>query len=508
MAARAIYASLRGKKLTGQAANWQKEFDQFRKDGAKTGWFDMKDLDGQSAEVDTLVSMAKGGIKGNSLRFLKASAAAVENMNQAVENAVRLSAYVNAVNAGIPRAQAASLAKNMTVNFNRRGEAGTVMNAAYMFANASVQGTANFVRTMGTLKGNKKLRWSNLNNAQRIAIGITAGAYFIAMVNRMFAGLDDDDENWYDKVPDHVKERNIVLMKSVFGGPDDGTYWKIPLPYGFNVFSVLGTSIEGAMYGNKSPLKSAANLTIAALGSFSPIGFQDSQTLAGGIMKNITPTVLKPLVDLNLNENFMGSSIYSENFPFGTPKPDSALGRRSTPEAYQRLTTWLNEVTGGSEFRPGALDVNPDVLAYVVDYFGGSAYSFFGTKVPDFAYKKATGVEVGADRAPFLSRITGKVMPYADMDLFYRRRDEINQIQDEYRSLPPAERLRYEDRDKLRMQGMIKSTEDRLKALRTRRDRIYAQDISPRARDQELKEIEVLMKATVDRFNKAYNAIE
>ncbi len=508
IAMRAIYASLRGKKLTGKAGVWQQDFDRFRADGAKTGWFDMKDLDGQAKEIDTMVSIAKGGFKGNAMRYLKSSANLVENMNQAVENAVRLSAYVNAVNAGIPRSQAASLAKNMTVNFNRRGEVGTLLNATYMFANASIQGTANFVRTMGTLKGDKKLNWKNLNNAQKIAIGITSGAYFLAMANRESAGDDEDDENWYDKVPDYVKERNIVIMKSLFGGPQDGAYWKIPLPYGFNVFSVLGTSVEGAMNGNKSVPQSAASLSLAALGSFSPIGFQQSQTMHGGVLKNITPTVLKPSVDVSLNENFMGSSIYTKNFPFGTPKPESSLGRRFTPEAYKAFAQWMNESTGGTEYRPGAVDVNPDVMQYFLDYFGGSAYSFFGSKLPDFAYRSATGVPIEPSKTPFISRISGRVTPYADTDKFYKRRDEINQIKDEYRSLPASERFEYQDRDKLKLLGVLDNTEKRLTLMRKRRTSVYSSDISIQERDARLKIIEAQIKATTDRFNKAYNAIE
>lgn len=76
-----------------------------------------------------------------------------EDTSQSIENAVRLSTYANARQARLSKAKAASLAKNMTVNFNRCGEAGTTLNSLYMFANASVQGTVNFTRTMGGLKG-------------------------------------------------------------------------------------------------------------------------------------------------------------------------------------------------------------------------------------------------------------------------------------------------------------------------------------------------------------------
>ncbi|HFO8488648.1 TPA: LPD5 domain-containing protein, partial [Escherichia coli] len=116
----AVYASLRGKTLTGNGAQWQKVWKEFVEDGGKTGWFNMGDLEGQQKEMDRLVSLAKGGWKGQSIGAWNSFLNLVEDANGAVENALRLSAYKHARDAGLSRQQAASLAKNMTVNFNRR----------------------------------------------------------------------------------------------------------------------------------------------------------------------------------------------------------------------------------------------------------------------------------------------------------------------------------------------------------------------------------------------------
>ncbi|EPU6592236.1 LPD5 domain-containing protein, partial [Escherichia coli] len=132
----AVYASLRGKTLTGKGAQWQKVWKEFVEDGGKTGWFNMGDLEGQQKEMDRLVSLAKGGWKGQSIGAWNSFLNLVEDANGAVENALRLSAYKHARDTGLSRQQAASLAKNMTVNFNRRGEQGALMNSLYMFANA------------------------------------------------------------------------------------------------------------------------------------------------------------------------------------------------------------------------------------------------------------------------------------------------------------------------------------------------------------------------------------
>ncbi|EJO3509410.1 hypothetical protein NRH30_004767, partial [Escherichia coli] len=277
----AVYASLRGKTLTGKGAQWQKVWKEFVEDGGKTGWFNMGDLEGQQKEMDRLVSLAKGGWKGQSIGAWNSFLNLVEDANGAVENALRLSAYKHARDAGLSRQQAASLAKNMTVNFNRRGEQGALMNSLYMFANASIQGTANLVRTLGHLNGEgpllERLRWKNLNVPQKIALAAVGAGYLLGSLNRSVAGEDDDGVNWYDKVPSHVKERNLVIMKSVFGGKA-GEYWSIPLPYGYNVFFLLGHTAEGVAAGDLTASRAAGNVVGGVLGAFSPVGSETSET--------------------------------------------------------------------------------------------------------------------------------------------------------------------------------------------------------------------------------------
>lgn len=508
-AMKAAYRGLRNSatnKLSAADKEWLDWFDEFKRAGAKTGYYDMKDIDGQAKDIQRLVDMANGGFKGNFYKWSSAAMRFVDDANGAVENAVRLSAYVNARKAGVSQDKAADLAKNMTVNFNRRGEVGTTLNAVYMFANASIQGTANFVRTMGSLNGKKgdKL-WSRLNMAQKIAVGMMAGAYGLAILNRMGADDDDDGENFYDKIPQYVKERNIVIMKSLFGGASD-EYWKIPLPYGYNIFHNIGTSLEAVTVGGKPVMENATNLALATLGSFSPIGFQESQTGEGLILKNLAPTIMKPVVELALNENFAGQSIYSENFPFGTPKPDSSLGRRTTPAAYKEIAEFLNDVSGGSQWRSGAIDINPDVMRYLVDYATGGAGAFALSKVPDNFYNMAVDVDNDWSRVAFVSKVAGKVTPYADQEKFYQRRDEINQIITESKELRGRDRIEFirDNRKKMALGSLIKSTETKLKLLRRNRDSVYNSDLSPKAKDLKLKEIEARMKAVVDQFNAAY----
>ncbi|KGM82459.1 LPD38 domain-containing protein [Escherichia coli] len=506
----AVYASLRGKTLTGNGAQWQKVWKEFVEDGGKTGWFNMGDLEGQQKEMDRLVSLAKGGWKGQSIGAWHSFLNLVEDANGAVENALRLSAYKHARDAGLSRQQAASLAKNMTVNFNRRGEQGALMNSLYMFANASIQGTANLVRTLGHLNGDgplpERLRWKNLNVPQKIALAAVGAGYLLGSLNRSVAGEDDDGVNWYDKVPYHVKERNLVIMKSMFGGRA-GEYWSIPLPYGYNVFFLLGHTSEGVAAGDLTASRAAGNVVGGILGAFSPIGSETSETLSGALLKNAAPTILRPFANLAMNENFMGAQIYQENMPFGTPKPDSQLGRRSTPEAYKAFASWLNAFSGGSQYRPGAVDITPESLKFWIDYISGGTGRFI-SKTTDAAVKSLNGIDIPEQQVPFLGKISGEVMPYADQQKMYDRMTEVAQYHAELKSLTGAERTAFidENNGKLLMNGLMQDTRKRLKDLRKQRDAIYADSSLSLAQQAAMvKSVERDMKVAVDRFNREYN---
>ncbi|WP_258134432.1 LPD38 domain-containing protein [Escherichia coli] len=506
----AVYASLRGKTLTGNGAQWQKVWKEFVEDGGKTGWFNMGDLEGQQKEMDRLVSLAKGGWKGQSIGAWNSFLNLVEDANGAVENALRLSAYKHARDAGLSRQQAASLAKNMTVNFNRRGEQGALMNSLYMFANASIQGTANLVRTLGHLNGDgpllERLRWKNLNVPQKIALAAVGAGYLLGSLNRSVAGEDDDGVNWYDKVPSHVKERNLVIMKSVFGGKA-GEYWSIPLPYGYNVFFLLGHTAEGVAAGDLTASRAAGNVVGGVLGAFSPVGSETSETLSGALLKNAAPTILRPFANLAMNENFMGAQIYQENMPFGTPKPDSQLGRRSTPEAYKAFASWLNAFSGGSQYRPGAVDITPESLKFWIDYISGGTGRFI-SKTTDAAVKSLNGIDIPEQQVPFLGKISGEVMPYADQQKMYDRMTEVAQYHAELKSLTGAERTAFidENNGKLSMNGLMQDTRKRLKDLRKQRDTIYADSTLSLAQQSAMvKSVERDMKVAVDRFNREYN---
>jgi hypothetical protein len=508
VAVRAINASLHGKKLTGKAAEWQRVYEQFREAGAQTGWFDQKDFEGQVAEVKSMLTEAQGGVKGNAVKYARKTKDVVHHFNTAIENGVRLSAFKAAIEAGVSEQKAASMAKNLTVNFNRKGEVGNVLNTAYMFANASIQGTATFLRAMATMSKDVDTGKRKLNPAQKVAGVIAVASFGLATLNRMMAGEDDDGINWYDKVPQHVRERNIVIMESIFGG-EEGAYFTFPLPYAYNIFHVFGDQAESVVSGAKEPLDAALNVVASLLGSFSPIGINLSDDPEKGVLRTLTPTVLSPVAQLAINENFFGSAIYRENMAFGNQYPDSALGKPKTADHWKAVSRWLNDATGGEEFIPGSIDINPDTLKFLAEFVGGGAGAFV-VRTGDLAQKMFTGQEVAPHEVPFKRKLMGKVRPFEDLNKFYERRVKIGQHElqaDSYVSKLEQRKYRRENEGILDMKGLAKRTGKKLSRQRKRRLKIIGNDkLTKIERDKQIKQLDRETKVYIDKFNKAYNA--
>ena len=123
---------------------------------------------------------AKPGITGKKLFLLARDT--INDVNLGVENGIRLAAYKNLRERGVSKAQAASLAKNLTVNFNRRGTLGPVMNSMYLFYNASMQGTA---RILAATKS---------KSVRKVLYAAVLSGVLIEILNRFMGGDDDDGE--------------------------------------------------------------------------------------------------------------------------------------------------------------------------------------------------------------------------------------------------------------------------------------------------------------------------
>jgi hypothetical protein len=284
---------------------------------------------------------------------------------------------------GMTKAQAASLAKNLTVNFNRRGEWGVWLNSLYLFYNASIQGSAR----MFTALGNPRV--------QKFAAGAVIAGFALDALNGLISGEDDDEEKFYDKIPEYEKSRNLIVMM-----PGSSRYLKIPLPYGYNVFYGIGRS-GSEIFSGKRWEEAAGHLLTTIAESFNPIG--GAETLANFV----APTFLDPVVDIQItNRDFADRPIMPDQSPYGPPEPDNQRYWNSVAPHWKAITDTLNQGTGGDEVVPGAIDVSPETLEYLFGYATGAAGSFVD-RAWGLAEKITAGDEIEANDLPMVRKLVG-----------------------------------------------------------------------------------------------------
>lgn len=346
----------------------------------------------------------------NNSRLLKV----VNDANDAVENAMRLSAYAALRESGKSVEQAAEYAKNITVNFNRKGHAASGLNAVILFYNAATQGAHRSIRL---LKNPKVLG----------AMGSLAGLQAVLAAYAM--GADDEDEDGltaWEKIPAYEKERNLIIP--IVGTDANGKrrirMVKWPMPYGFNVFSYAGGRLsELAMSKEPKPAKFANDMGNAMVNAFSPIKFIDG-------MDGIKPHFMKIFDALGQNKDDLGFPIRSENQYSKYEEPRAYKGKADTPEAYKAVAKALNRLGGGDDVTPpqvmrGLLDWAPEDLEYLTEQLTGGIGRFASDSY-GVGEKLFAGIDTQPKDYPILRSIVSDVdMRQATAGIYYDRREDI-----------------------------------------------------------------------------------
>ena len=193
------------------------------------------------------------------------------------------------------------------------------MNALFMFSNVGVNGSQRIVQSLKSPK------------VRRTVGGIVVAQIMLDILNRAMAGDDDDGRNAYDAIERHYRERNLIIMKP---GTDD--YWTIPLPYGFNLFAVMGQSIGAVAEGARGPAEVFVDLLSAAQGSFNPAGSDPTTSLG----QFVAPTVFDPAVQILENKTWFGTPIVPDGGSWDK-RPDHQKHYRSVSGIAKAVTCLL-----------------------------------------------------------------------------------------------------------------------------------------------------------------------
>lgn len=404
-AVKGVYKMLRDPSAVNEWTDWYK---MFKADGGATGGFmGSFSLEDRLRKLEKLAQDTSGQPTYRLKQAFDGVKGWLEDANGAFENAVRLSVYKNLVEAGLTRERAAQAAKNLTVNFDKRGEFGPIMNSLYLFYNASVQGTMSM---MMAASRSKKVR--------RIIGGIVVFGMLQDAINSLMSDEDDDGKKIYDKIPDYKLQTNIILMDP-FGITKNG-YYAIPLPYGFNAFYNMGRSMTRSARGEYKTSEALTSMASTFVDAFNPVGGTES------LLNFIAPTALDPIVALSINQDFTGRRIYPEPFPGSVPKADSQMYWSTTSPIFKNTADFLNWATGGTEYVPGMIDLSPDVMEYMYDYMLGGVGAF-GRRLFDTATNTVPAAlsgdlqEIDINNFPVFRKLYGNVSERVSFEDYFNK---------------------------------------------------------------------------------------
>jgi hypothetical protein len=398
----------------------------------------------------------------------------LSDYNEALENVTRMAAYKVAVDNGVSKQRAASLAKNLTVNFNRKGKVTSQIGAFYAFFNAAAQGTARMLKTLNGPAGKKII-------AGGIGLGVMQ-AVLLAM-----AGFDDDEP------PEFVKSRNLIIPLNPFSGKDN--YVSIPLPLGFNFLPNTGRLFtEFLMGGGKKPGKYLGAWGGAVLDTFNPIGTSST------VLQTALPTVVDPLAALAENVDFTGKRIYQEDMSQLDPTPGYTRAKETSSAIGKGVAYYANLATGGTEYKPGAFSPTPDQVDYLIGQITGGV-GREALKAQQSISSIFSGEELPSHKIPLAGRFYGNVQEKSAVaSKYYDNLKEVNLHSKEVegRQEDKTEYKSYlEEHPEAKLGSMASGMQREISQLRKRR-RELLESSAPKA---DVEKIEELIRDRMDKFN-------
>ena len=456
-AMRVAYNMLRDNYDAIQDEGYRESARLFMEMGVKTGFFYAKPIGQHRADLQRELNRGAFGTA------LAKADEVVADLNGAVENATRLAAFHHLRMNGVSDLKAAEAAKNLTVNFNRRGQWGSNINSFYMFYNASIQGSA---RILGAINHkNPEVR----KNVRKIVGGIIAAGFIQEILMEAFGDEDETGVTHYSKLPEHEKDRNIML-----GTPGDNFFMKIPMPYGFNTFYTMGRKIAQTAFFGRGVVDAAMDIAGSAYQAYSPIGTEAT------FLQMVSPTVSDPIFQAYENKTFSGRPIMPEHRGFG---PEPPLSQRyfenvSAPSKWMAKT--LNSLFGGDEWTPAKIplaDISPEWIDHIAEAFTGGVFKFFGRSAN--VTEKLLSGEFDLTQPgdyPIVRRFISSAPPWTTSRIFYEELDSIERKHllyegaRERRDLESARRIVSESKTQLRMRKSAQAAREQISKLRKKRD--------------------------------------
>ena len=365
-----VFAMVSGKGKNLVNPKNQVYFEEFVANGGETGYTAIHTLEDYKKEYDKLMKEVKG-LKGKNLfkNGFEAASKWLEAANRIFEDVNRFNAYVSARESGESIMRSVDAAKNITVNFNRKGALsanssvfGTIANAMskwILFFNPAVQGIAQLVTKT---KMNPK-------RAMAMSSTILASGFMMPMLNELLVaanGGDDEDDYWNQS---DFKRRNNWMLFTGNG------YASIPLPPVLRELYGIGDIIYGSITGHITPDRAVMDMARqvqSAIGFVNLIPEASQEPDMVTWAKGFAPDLASPVLDVISNTNFMGRPI-AKWTSFNEYDPEYERVYKGVSPQWTELSKLLNKI-GGEEGRRSDFwgnFINPAMMEHLFNSYGG-----------------------------------------------------------------------------------------------------------------------------------------
>nr|DAU87655.1 MAG TPA: Type I restriction enzyme [Caudoviricetes sp.] len=343
----------------------------------------------------------------------------VEFTGQAAELVNRFAAYKTSRDMGRSVTRSIRDAKEITVNFNRKGAGMKSWNdnkslfdvtnmaaffsqygrAYILFWNANMQAKYRFYKNIK--ENHVKTSTTLIANSMMFASFLIPfmNNFVLPSLYEMFGiGSGDDDEDYYNTLTDWERTHNICVRLP------KGNWLKIPVSPEMSPWYTMGDCIGGAISGQRE--LSATDFIKSGIDAISPLSINWSYEGAN-VLLNVLPTISQPVAQVAMNVNFMGNPIKKQPFTIRQGfSPQYKMVYGNTSPALIELSRLSNKLTGGTDGKTsGSLDWNPSLWQNIITgYTGGYGSSFLSAA--DWIVSTSKGEEQSSTigKMPLVSR--------------------------------------------------------------------------------------------------------
>ena len=373
---------LRDKVNNGNATPKEQMFYDFMMNGGETGFV-------SSLDVEDLKKKFKNDLKdldrwkANPVKVGHTIMDSIEFLNRAIEDSNRFAVYMTSIQYGRSIDEAVNDAKNVTLNFNRKGtgEYGWQMiRNLYLFINPAVQS----LQTLGALAKHHPFKFTAVT-ASWLASGVLVPIVNVALMQlgAAFLGGDgDDDKDWYKDISKKYWQfskwdrRNNFIMWV----PTTHEFVKIPLAQEFRAFYGLGDMIASKMMGGELAEESWEDYGWDLVGQVVDMLPLDPTGYDGNIAVSLMPNAIRPVFELAFNVDFTGKPLFKET-EYNKYDPNFTKAYVGTPDWLVRVSKMVNSI--GNDY--------PDVQQNSIDAFGDPRYNLNNPAVVDHVLSSYLG---------------------------------------------------------------------------------------------------------------------